>query len=444
MNPTHCKHGTLDADIVELFDLVHIPEINKVFALKIEELKGSDLRQCIQDYQRKREMYYQDLFVTHYREGELYWFELTRYREWDWRMTKISPASLSYRSEYDILPWDVIDQIIDYPVNPDKVNTLEALHSDMLNKTVRLQFVRTSLKHIIGTVREKPGYLNVQGKKESISLNLLDENLEIAQQVFFHSLPKSPFLNDVFTQGNLASMMPAWLNQFNAGEKEQLSKDLSGDVNLYELINLVRVPEINKIFALKLKELKQGELKKCIENYQRKQAEYMKKLFTNRLQQEKEGGKEGKPRLYWVELSRYVGMDWGITAIIPGPPPHEPYFLLLPQDIINRITQITDFPINPDKVNTLESEVSELFDRWVDLEFVRSSSNYLFGTVRGSIVDEQQKNNGVRFSIENEVKMVYREFFSYLDRDPQLKEEFFKLYPESQPFMDEKDFGNGM
>ena len=75
-----------------------------------------------------------------------------------------------------------------------------------------------------------------------------------------------------------------------------------------------------------------------------------------------------------------------------------------------------------------------MLNRSVDIEFVRYSSNYILGTVRGSVAGDQPAGEGVEVESGEYYKKVYREFFKYLGSYPQLKEQLFKEYPELQTF----------
>lgn len=83
-----------DVNLYDLIDMVHIPEVNQVFAVLVERLKTGDLQPCIEAYKRKERMYYKELFIKHYQAGKkppFYWFHLTQYDAWQWRITNMVP-----------------------------------------------------------------------------------------------------------------------------------------------------------------------------------------------------------------------------------------------------------------------------------------------------------------------------------------------------------------
>ena len=198
----------------------------------------------------------------------------------------------------------------------------------------------------------------------------------------------------------------------------------SQDVNLYELINFSHIQEVNRVFALKLEELKTSSLEENIEAYKNRCENYFQVMFNRFSRQEKKLEKQGYPRLYWFDLSKFFTADWSITRIKPCPPAYQPYYFIIPVDIIQYITMY--YPVNPDRVVTLEAIPSSLSGKKVDISFVYSSTNHLFGTVRENISDWED-----RFTREKEVmdrKVPYRLFFHYLHKFPHINEKFIQQY----------------
>jgi hypothetical protein len=72
---------------------------------------------------------------------------------------------------------------------------MKAVHSDLLNKTVDLQFVRYSPGHLFGTVKENPDTAKV---RDNMNRFTLERNMELAYRVFFHYVQKFPELNKSF------------------------------------------------------------------------------------------------------------------------------------------------------------------------------------------------------------------------------------------------------
>jgi hypothetical protein len=204
------KDVSKNISIYELISLVHIPEVNKIIESALEELRRGTFSPCILDYESKKKNYYQSLFEDLYPgEGEgsdgFYWFELTQFDEWQWRMTSIEPKPPPHMHYYQVLPRDVIDGMAHTLVNPDKVITMKAVHSRSLNKKVDLQFVKFSPIHMFGTVRE-----NLDDWQEVFNgdRDVLEKDLDAAFRLFFYYLHKYPDLNKEFMQRYIKKMIP--------------------------------------------------------------------------------------------------------------------------------------------------------------------------------------------------------------------------------------------
>jgi hypothetical protein len=443
------KHENLqkDVNLYDLIDMVHIPGVNPVFAALVERLKTGDLQHCIDAYKRKERTYHEELFMKHYRAGQnppLYWFHLTQYNAWQWRITNIEPVPGNYLRRNEILPRDIIDQITRELVDPDKVITMKAVHSDLLNKTVDLQFVRYSPGHLFGTVRENPDTAEVRDNRNRFTL---EENMDVAYRVFFQYVQKFPEVNKSFILWFLDQALsllnkpgtvkngkipPGKIKPFSIKsiKKDKIAADRSyrhahQDVNLYDLIRFSHVREVNRIFALKLEELKTGELGECIDTYTSRREKYFREMFTDFSRPEKKLENQGDPRLYWFDLSKFAWADWGITRIRPWPPPVEPFYII-PDDIINCIIMYHD--VDPDRVITLEAVPSVLSGKKVDISFVYSSSNHLFGTIRENTGDYEYQSPGDDHDPDKEQELVYRLLFHCLYKFPEMKEVFIQVY----------------
>ncbi|NIM11578.1 MAG: hypothetical protein GTO45_05745 [Candidatus Aminicenantes bacterium] len=202
--------------------------------------------------------------------------------------------------------------------------------------------------------------------------------------------------------------------------------DETNDVNLYTLIELVKIPEFNRYLRLKVDDVKNGTLNKYAVEYKKKEDKYNEELFIRIRDQQEEAGEEEYPPLYWFELTRFRLWDWGITILSPWPPPYEPYYNVVPRDIIRRIT--ASFPVDPDMVITIKALQSKEVDKKVDLQFVRLSSNHIVGTVRENLDDWQEVFNGDRDVLEKDLDAAFRLFFYYLHKYPDLNKEFMQRY----------------
>ncbi len=196
-------------------------------------------------------------------------------------------------------------------------------------------------------------------------------------------------------------------------------------VNIYELIDRSHVPEFNRILALKLEEIKNGELKADIEAYKNKVNRYKKALIGGEWGGPKRGDENEYPRLYWFELSKFAMGDWGITKLDPWPPPIEPYYELLPPNIISYITQIT---ADPDRLVVLEDLPYDTMNKKVDLRYIWCSPNHIVGTVRESIREwEPGLNTGVIPEGAN-LEFLFIALLRTIYRCPGIAKEFIRDY----------------
>jgi hypothetical protein len=82
-------------------------------------------------------------------------------------------------------------------------------------------------------------------------------------------------------------------------------------------------------------------------------------------------------------------------------------------------------------VITLEAVPSVLSGKKVDINFVYSSSNHLFGTIRENIGDYKYQSPEDDHDPEMDQGLVYRLLFHVLYKFPEMKEAFIELYFDS-------------
>lgn len=194
------------ADIFKVMALTHIPEINRIAAQFITKFEKKRMNRMT-DLQAKKKAYYMSLFSDQQqRKGSgFYWFELTRYKEGQWRMRHIEPDPGDAMTRYTILPKDVIDDLYDVIVDPDTVITRKNLRSKSVGKTVDLQLVKYSPHHLFGTIHER----RKGNKKEIDSTGVMhpEEDMESYYRKFYHNMRLYPeahrdfilrFLSDTF------------------------------------------------------------------------------------------------------------------------------------------------------------------------------------------------------------------------------------------------------
>jgi hypothetical protein len=172
-----------ELDIHELIQLAHVPEIRDILALKMEEIKSGETRDYLENYRRTRDMYRQQLYKDVVRrdkeknhrdygdsrkktgkhtgdmehldvEEALFWFVLTRYRDWEWHSTELESELPFPVPRSQILPDDIIESMADSEVDTGKINTLEGVYSSDKHGFFDIRFVRFSSNTIFGTVAE--------------------------------------------------------------------------------------------------------------------------------------------------------------------------------------------------------------------------------------------------------------------------------------------------
>lgn len=202
------------ADIFKVMDLAHIPEINRMAAEFIAKFEKKPMNPMT-ELQAKKKIYYQSLFKAQQQQkGEgFYWFELTRYKEDQWRMRHIEPIPGDAMSRYTVLPKDVIADLYDAIVDPETVITRSNVRSESVGKSVDLQFVKYSHHYLFGTVYERKG----KGKSSSPAALRPEEDPEAYFRKFYHNMRQHPeeykdfilrFLWDSFPQFRYGSAKP--------------------------------------------------------------------------------------------------------------------------------------------------------------------------------------------------------------------------------------------
>lgn len=211
-------------DIDEVIQLSHIREVRDFFALKIEELKAGNTRELIDDYLNKKSNYHRVLFkevvgkedrkkgdtveeiLAYEEEPSLYWFVLTRYKDWTWQVTEMEPTPLSYEIRLHILPIDIMALMADESeVNPDQIHTPDPVYSKKSRSFYNIKYVRFSSNTIFGVVRE-----NLQLKNEKYAnINVSpEEKMDAALDILFRAISEHPPVARMFIDGMFEYALP--------------------------------------------------------------------------------------------------------------------------------------------------------------------------------------------------------------------------------------------
>jgi hypothetical protein len=206
-----------------------------------------------------------------------------------------------------------------------------------------------------------------------------------------------------------------------AKEKEK------NDVKICDLIHLVHMPEVNKMFFYKLGEVSGGMLQKAIRKYQARVDKYRKDLYYKVRRKEKKAGKQSYMDLYWFELGKFEENDWGLTAISPWPPLLRPHFTIMPQDIIDRIAA---FQVKFGRVVTWEGECSRYLKKIFTIKFVKLSTTHIVGVVRetSDVRENPELADVIEKFAPNRESEQERMLRYYMVKYPELCKDFIKWF----------------
>jgi len=193
---------------------------------------------------------------------------------------------------------------------------------------------------------------------------------------------------------------------------------LEKEVDIHEFIECINVPEIKNIFFLKMEEVKAGPALEYIEHYRARKNECRRDLFDNANNTEK---REDEPGLQWFVLTLFRYSGWQITEMAPEPPYYISTATTIPIDIIE---QISDSAVDPHKVITMEEVYSAKAVNFYDLQFVRFSSNNLFGTIRENIRRKDEMYAKMSIPAKNRMELALAVFHIILKEFPPIAKMF--------------------
>lgn len=190
-------------DINEVIELLHVPLVEHRLHLKIKELKSSEYESKIKLYKQRIETYRRILYANKVPETgngdekmkQLYWFELTKFREDEWKVTKIEPEPPPFSDFLDIIPDDIIKLIDSSLTNPDSIEKMRDVSSGFSQKHYNLEFVRCSDNHAVGTICETIASMEKRYQDKAYTEN---ERLDFALKLFFSYMQKFPSIRDYF------------------------------------------------------------------------------------------------------------------------------------------------------------------------------------------------------------------------------------------------------
>jgi hypothetical protein len=391
------------------------------------------------EYDRQKDKYFKKLYTGRPGQESFYWFELQQYDPMKWRMIHMEPFAEAYNHQYEILPMDIIRDIANTKVNPNKVITREDVRSGLLDKTVDLQFVHFSDTYMFGTVKEHtgetPGKIRWEGDMEAAFLAFFDcRNRQPRKVIDFVKEFAKGLQPRLVEEGWKPGAEPAGVVRVPDPELKIVpAHDVpgqwndGGDVDLYRLIALSKAPEYSRLLWLKLEELQNGLLKGDIEAFEEKKRYYYDKLLGCI-------GMEscinnGRPQPYWFILTKFAPNDWGMTKIDPWPPPYEHFKEVLPPALFDKITRV---PVDPDTVIGASMVTPDLLRKKLDVLWVRYASNCVMGVVRENIDEWKRLMKEGKDVLESDPVLkgaaYYNLLFNLMRRDEEVAKSFINAF----------------
>jgi len=173
----------------ELGELLNIPQIERIIAHKLEEVKNFykdeiDLYLDIRNNFRKKA--YGNMYVCEGMEAEAqqtfqtYRFELDKDTDNTWKITDIEPSLPAGHYIHEIIPPLLINYMTSFEIHPTRIETAAHFtHPKLRGRTFNLRFTRYSDYHLLGAVTEIQTQVNdapSASTMESELDNLVDIN----------------------------------------------------------------------------------------------------------------------------------------------------------------------------------------------------------------------------------------------------------------------------
>ncbi|MCP5107749.1 MAG: hypothetical protein GY950_30455 [bacterium] len=450
--------------IKEMIEMMHIRGVSRALLPELEKWSDEVGNKRLEEYERLHEKYRTQLYtepcerLQRKNKGKrksptLYWFVLLECGSMNWELATMNPGEFPEHRYYEILPKDIIQEMAEGLVAPDKVITRKNIHSAMLKKNMDLQYVYISKTCIMGTVTEY-----------SRDLSHWKGDIEIAFMAYYNYRKKYPdevlaFVNDFLVQlesGRLTMYEP----EPNTGntpdtaypkyrdmlkirplprEKETAPRcmepvlveskpDDSEFINIRGILALARIPEFNKWLWLKLEEIKGGPLKKEIDAYNATKAYYRETMFSGCW---KEGDEDkGKRPPYWFVITAHNSSHWSISEMDPLPPVFDSMYNIVPRWLYNLM--INGEVINPSMVMTLSADFPPPLNIRIELQWVRCSPNCVMGKIHETDI-ERPTVPGAFYILDDYKKemaadAVFNRLKRHMYRDPRVAETFIDTF----------------
>lgn len=199
---------------------------------------------------------------------------------------------------------------------------------------------------------------------------------------------------------------------------------MNEEINLYDLIDLSHVPEMNRELAVMVDMWEKKGLTAHEKEYNALKEDFFQRLYALPLllaQRENKNNDTVAVPLYWFELLQYDEWNWRIVRMEPWSLKDSHYTEILPADVI---AAMAEHPPAPEPVS-LTGVYSELSKKTADVRFVRHSPTHMFGTVW---LHSAGKTSGC-----NDLQTGFLDFFRFKESFPEEIENFVSGFSDTLP-----------
>jgi len=300
-------------ELNRLINLIHVPEIDLEFKKLLDKFEDKDITQHIIDFHQRKWELFIELYMNQVEggagsraAGEFFWFELTCYGPDDWRLTDTYPLyDIAIVPQYEILPPQVIEKIIDTPVKPREIRSAFNLEAVFWRKVVNVKFCRLSEGFICGTVelcKRLKGHID---RKKTVSIG--PRAFEMTFRKFHYLFLRQPALIHSFILDFLKIKIPGL--KIMTGKEQELNLieptvNLPGidvmmkenpkpmleentgrePVNLLDLIDTPKARLLGQILQLQVQKSAGYEYKKQVADYETRLEQIRRDLIAKALE----------------------------------------------------------------------------------------------------------------------------------------------------------------
>lgn len=203
-----------------------------------------------------------------------------------------------------------------------------------------------------------------------------------------------------------------------------------------EIVELMNIPEFEKLINIKIEELK-IILAKKVNLYYKLKNEF-KGTNQEGLHLLENGSLDRSKRTYFFELNRIedsysrTGYQWILKKIEPEP--DEEIEAIIPAEVIAIIGR---HKTNPTKIE-FDEYYSDKLEKKFDIKSIKYNDSRVFGTIRtiqeNKIIKDthlEDKGDTITLNVNQETKendSKYTELFRYMEKYPEIKEHIFTFF----------------